>query len=109
MIKKGQVYYCDLGAVIGSEQGGRRPVLVLQNDTGNKYSPTTIVCALTSQMGKAKMPMHASVKAGLPTPSVALLEQVRTIDKNRLEEFVCTLCDEDMERVNKALKVSFGI
>lgn len=110
-IKRGEIYYADLSPVVGSEQGGVRPVLVLQNDVGNKYSPTVIVTAITSQLGKAKLPTHVELPAeqyNLPKNSVALLEQIRTLDKRRLQEKVTTLSQEKMKEVNKALLISLG-
>jgi len=112
MIRRGDIFYADLSPVIGSEQGGVRPVLVLQNDVGNRYSPTTIVCAITSQIDKAKLPIHVELAAGpqgLERDSVILLEQIRTIDKRRLREKVTHLEGEVMERVNEALMVSLGL
>lgn len=110
-IKRGDVYYADLSPVIGSEQGGVRPVLILQNDIGNKFSPTVIVSAITSQIEKAKLPIHVELNqaVGLERNSVILLEQIRTIDKKRLREKVTHLDDEIMERVNEALAVSLGL
>lgn len=111
-IKRGDIYYADLSPVIGSEQGGIRPVLVIQNDVGNKYSPTTIVSAITSQINKAKLPTHVEINAadyGLNKDSVVLLEQVRTIDKKRLREKIGHFDDDMMEKVNEAIKISFGL
>lgn len=110
-IKRGEVYYADLSPVVGSEQGGFRPVLILQNDIGNKYSPTVIVSAITSQLGKAKLPTHIELSAdeyNLPKNSVALLEQIRTLDKQRLKEKVTTLSTSKMKEVNRALLISLG-
>ena len=110
-IKRGEIYYADLSPVVGSEQGGVRPVLIIQNDVGNKYSPTVIVSAITSQFGKAKLPTHIELSAekyNLPKNSVALLEQIRTLDKRRLQEKVTTLSPEKMREVNKALLISLG-
>ncbi len=110
-IKRGEIYYADLSPVVGSEQGGVRPVLIIQNDVGNKYSPTVIVSAITSQLGKAKLPTHIELPAekyNLPKNSVALLEQIRTLDKRRLQEKVTTLSPEKMREVNKALLISLG-
>ncbi len=110
-IRRGEIYYADLSPVVGSEQGGVRPVLILQNDIGNKYSPTVIVSAITSQLGKAKLPTHIELPAdryNLPKNSVALLEQIRTLDKRRLQEKVTTLSAEKMREVNKALLISLG-
>lgn len=111
IIKRGELYYADLSPVLGSEQGGVRPVLVLQNDIGNKYSPTVIVAAITSKLFKAKLPTHISLDAlefGLSKDSVILLEQVRTIDKQRLKEFIGKLNDKKMQEVNNALLISLG-
>ncbi len=112
LIKRGDIYYADLSPVIGSEQGGVRPVLVVQNDIGNRYSPTIIITAITSQINKAKLPTHVEIKAaeyGLVKDSVILLEQVRTIDKKRLEEKIGYLDDNMMTKVNEALLISFGL
>jgi mRNA interferase MazF len=111
-IRRGDVFYADLSPVIGSEQGGVRPVIVIQNDIGNKYSPTVIVAAITSQIDKAKLPTHVELSAkqsGLERDSVILAEQLRTIDRRRLRERVAHLEDETMERVNEALAVSLGL
>ena len=111
LIKRGEIYYADLSPVVGSEQGGVRPVLVVQNDVGNKYSPTVIVCAITSQLGKAKLPTHIDLSAddyNLPKNSVALMEQIRTLDKRRLKQKVTTLSALKMKEVNKALLISLG-
>ena len=112
VIKRGDIYYADLSPVIGSEQGGVRPVLVVQNDVGNKFSPTIICAAITSQINKAKMPTHIEIDAadyGLAKDSVILMEQIRTIDKRRLREKIGRLDDAVMQRVNEALAISFGI
>ncbi len=112
VIKRGDIFYADLSPVIGSEQGGIRPVLIVQNDIGNKYSPTVIASAITSQINKAKLPTHIELSAkeyGLPKDSVVLLEQIRTIDKKRLREKIGHLDDELMEKVNEALTISFGL
>ncbi|MDK2934137.1 MAG: mRNA interferase MazF [Clostridiales bacterium] len=112
IVKRGDIYYADLSPVIGSEQGGIRPVLIVQNDVGNKYSPTVIATAITSQINKAKLPTHIEISAqeyGLPKDSVILLEQIRTIDKKRLKEKIGHLDDELMEKVNEALNISFGL
>ena len=112
IVKRGDIYYADLSPVIGSEQGGIRPVLVVQNDVGNKYSPTVIAAAITSQINKAKLPTHIEVNAlmsGLSKDSVILLEQVRTIDKKRLKEKIGRLDDELMNKVNEAISISFGL
>ncbi len=111
-IKRGEIYYADLSPVIGSEQGGVRPVLIIQNDIGNRYSPTVIAAAITSQQDKTKLPTHISVEAensGLAKNSIVLLEQVRTIDKKRLKERMGVLDNSAMGKVDKALGVSFGI
>lgn len=111
-IKRGEIYYADLSPVIGSEQGGVRPVLIIQNDVGNKYSPTVIAAAITSQHNKTKLPTHISVDAdncGLAKDSIVLLEQVRTIDKQRLKEKMGCLDTDSMGMVDKALSVSFGL
>ena len=111
IIKRGELYYADLSPVLGSEQGGIRPVLVLQNDIGNKYSPTVIVAAITSKLFKAKLPTHINLDSkeyGLSKDSVILLEQVRTIDKQRLKEFIGKLTDSKMQEVNNALLISLG-
>lgn len=111
-VKRGDIYYADLSPVVGSEQGGIRPVLIIQNDVGNKYSPTVIATAITSQINKAKMPTHIEIDAneyGLSKNSVVLAEQIRTIDKKRLKEKIGHLDDKLMYRVNQALEVSFGL
>ncbi len=111
-IKRGDIYYADLSPVIGSEQGGIRPVLIIQNDIGNRYSPTVIAAAITSQRDKTKLPTHISVEAsdcGLAKDSIVLLEQVRTIDKRRLKERMGSLDITSMGMVDKALSVSFGL
>lgn len=111
-VRRGEIYYADLSPVIGSEQGGVRPVLVVQNDIGNRYSPTTIVAAITSQIDKAKLPTHIELPAEeyrLEKNSVVLLEQIRTIDKRRLREHVTLLSHEVMVRVNEALAISLGL
>ena len=109
-IKRGELYYADLSPVIGSEQGGVRPVLIVQNDVGNKYSPTVIVAAITSQINKAKIPTHIelSTEYGLSKDSVLLLEQIRTLDKRRLKEKIGILDDKRMKDVNTALLISLG-
>jgi transcriptional modulator of mazE/toxin, mazF len=112
LIKRGDIYYADLRPVVGSEQGGVRPVLIIQNDMGNKHSPTVICAAITSKMNKAKLPTHVELNArqyGIVKDSVILLEQVRTIDKSRLKERVCHLDSEALEKVEKALKISLSI
>ena len=111
-IKRGDIFYADLSPVVGSEQGGLRPVLIIQNDIGNRYSPTVIAAAITSRMGKSRLPTHIDIHAdrvGLAKDSVVLLEQVRTLDKRRLKERMGHLDDSVMERVNTAIAVSFGI
>lgn len=111
-VKRGDIYYADLSPVVGSEQGGTRPVLIVQNDVGNKFSPTVIAAAITSQQFKAKLPTHIHVNAddcGLSKDSVVLLEQIRTIDKKRLKEKMGNLPSGEMNRVDKALSVSFGL
>ena len=111
MIKRGELYYADLSPVVGSEQGGVRPVLVVQNDVGNRYSPTVIAAAVTSQINKAKLPTHIELSAvdyGLSKDSVVLLEQIRTLDKKRLKERIGELPLSTMERVNTALLISLG-
>jgi mRNA interferase MazF len=111
-VKRGDIYYADLSPVVGSEQGGMRPVLIVQNDTGNKHSPTVIAAAITSQINKARLPTHIELEAqsyGLTKDSVILLEQVRTIDKRRLRDRVGQLDVNLMGRVNDAIAVSFGL
>lgn len=111
-IKRGDIYYADLSPVVGSEQGGLRPVLIVQNDVGNRHSPTVIAAAITSRMGKTKLPTHIDVyadKVGLQKDSVILLEQIRTIDKQRLKEKMGHLDDELMGAVNDAISISFGL
>lgn len=111
-VKRGDIFYADLSPVVGSEQGGIRPVLIVQNDIGNKYSPTVIAAAITSRHAKAKMPTHISINAescGLSKDSIVLLEQVRTIDKQRLREKMGELQPNDMAGINQALSVSFGL
>ena len=110
-VKRGEIYYADLSPVIGSEQGGVRPVLIVQNDTGNRHSPTVIAAAITSQMGKAKLPTHIELSAascGLSRDSVILLEQIRTLDKRRLKERIGELPPQTMTRVNRAILISLG-
>ena len=110
-LKRGELYYADLSPVVGSEQGGVRPVLIVQNDIGNKYSPTVIVSAITSRLTKAKLPTHVELKsgdAGLNKDSVVLLEQLRTLDKRRLKERIGEMSESNMKKVNKALLVSLG-
>ncbi|MDR1736451.1 MAG: type II toxin-antitoxin system PemK/MazF family toxin [Oscillospiraceae bacterium] len=111
-VKRGDIYYADLSPVVGSEQGGVRPVLIVQNNVGNRHSPTVIAAAITSQTGKARLPTHIELSArtyGLSRDSVILLEQVRTIDKKRLKERMGALEPRLMQRVDSALEVSFGL
>ena len=111
-VRRGEIYYADLSPVVGSEQGGIRPVLIVQNDVGNKHSPTVIAAAITSQRDKAKLPTHIELNAmqyGLAKDSVILLEQVRTIDKQRLKEKMGHLDERTMQNVNDAIEVSFGL
>jgi mRNA interferase MazF len=111
-IRRGDIFYADLRPVVGSEQGGVRPVLIIQNDTGNKHSPTVICAALTSKMNKAKLPTHVQIDAekyGVIKDSVILLEQIRTIDKSRLKEKVCHLDKGILSRVNRALIISLAL
>ena len=112
IVKRGDVYFADLSPVVGSEQGGVRPVLVIQNDIGNRFSPTVIIAAITAQIQKAKLPTHVEIDAkryGFERDSVLLLEQIRTIDKQRLTDKITHLDDEMMEKVNVALQVSLGL
>lgn len=111
-VKRGDIYYADLSPVVGSEQGGLRPVLIIQNDIGNRYSPTVIAAAITSRLSKNRLPTHIDIyaeRAGLSKNSVILLEQVRTIDKRRLKEKIGHLDDDIMQTVNQAISVSFGL
>ena len=111
-VKRGDIYYADLSPVVGSEQGGTRPVLIIQNDTGNRHSPTVIAAAITSQTGKARLPTHINIpggSVGLSKDSVILLEQIRTIDKRRLREHMGHLVEKQMTMVNNAIAVSFGL
>jgi len=111
-VRRGDIYYADLSPVIGSEQGGIRPVLIVQNDVGNKYSPTVIAAAITSRISKSKLPTHIEVyadKYGLARDSVILLEQIRTLDKKRLKEKMGHLDEDVMTQVNDAITVSFGL
>ena len=111
-VRRGDIYFADLSPVVGSEQGGVRPVLIVQNDVGNRHSPTVIAAAITSRLGKTKLPTHIDInaeKVGLERDSVVLLEQIRTIDKRRLGEKMGHLNDEVMGEVNAALNVSFGL
>jgi mRNA interferase MazF len=112
MVKRGEIYYADLSPVVGSEQGGTRPVLIVQNDVGNRHSPTVIAAAITSQKDKAKLPTHIPVRAascGLTKDSIVLLEQIRTIDKRRLKDRMGALDGDSMTRINDALQISFGL
>jgi len=112
IVKRGDIFYADLSPVIGSEQGGVRPVLIVQNDIGNKYSPTVIAAAVTSQINKANMPTHIEIDAqsgGLSKDSVILMEQIRTIDKERLRDKIGRLDDELMSQVDNAIAISFGL
>lgn len=111
-IKRGDIIYADLSPVVGSEQGGVRPVLIIQNDIGNKYSPTVIAAAITSQINKAKLPTHIEINAeyyGLARDSVILLEQIRTIDKKRLREKIGNLDEDLMQKINEAVAISLGL
>lgn len=112
-VHRGDIYYADLSPVVGSEQGGVRPVLIVQNDVGNKYSPTVIAAAITSQTGKARLPthinLHADTTCGLSKDSVVLLEQIRTLDKRRLKERMGALDLPSMQRIDQALSISFGL
>jgi mRNA interferase MazF len=111
-VKRGYIFFADLSPVVGSEQGGVRPVLIIQNDVGNRYSPTVIIAAITSQIDKAKLPTHIEVGAtefGLDKDSVILLEQIRTIDKQRLQKKVTELDERVMQRVDEALRISLGL
>ncbi|MGJ3205809.1 type II toxin-antitoxin system endoribonuclease NdoA [Geobacillus sp. FJAT-46040] len=112
IVKRGDVYFADLSPVVGSEQGGVRPVLVIQNDIGNRFSPTVIVAAITAQIQKAKLPTHVEIDAkrcGFERDSVILLEQIRTIDKQRLTDKITHLDDEMMDKVDEALQISLGL
>ena len=111
-VKRGDIFYADLSPVVGSEQGGTRPVLIVQNDTGNRHSPTVIAAAITSQTGKARLPTHINIpggSVGLSKDSVILLEQIRTIDKRRLREHMGHLDEQHMAQVDDAIAVSFGL
>lgn len=111
-VKRGEVFYADLSPVVGSEQGGIRPVLIVQNDVGNKFSPTVIAAAITSKQDKNDLPTHIGIRAdqcGLAKDSVVLLEQIRTLDKRRLKERTGRISPEDQSRVDQALNVSFGL
>lgn len=112
LIRRGDIYYADLSPVVGSEQGGVRPVLVIQNNVGNRHSPTVICAAVTSKMNKAKLPTHIEISArayGIVKNSVILLEQIRTIDKQRLREFVCHIDATMMKKVDEAIKISLEL
>ncbi|CAH1205213.1 Endoribonuclease EndoA [Paenibacillus plantiphilus] len=112
IVKRGDVFFADLSPVVGSEQGGVRPVLVIQNDIGNRFSPTVIVAAITAQIQKAKLPTHVEIDAdlhGFDRDSVLLLEQIRTIDKQRLTDKITHLDDETMRKVDEALQISVGL
>jgi mRNA interferase MazF len=112
IVKRGDVYFADLSPVVGSEQGGVRPVLVIQNDIGNRFSPTVIVAAITAQIQKAKLPTHVEIDAkryGFERDSVILLEQIRTIDKQRLTDKITHLDEEMMDKVDEALQISLGL
>ena len=111
-VKRGDIFYADLSPVVGSEQGGMRPVLIVQNDTGNKHSPTVIAAAITSQTGKARLPTHISLvggEVGLRKDSIVLLEQIRTIDKRRLREHMGHVDEKLMNQIDSAIAVSFGL
>ncbi len=111
-MRRGDIYYADLSPVVGSEQGGIRPVLIIQNDVGNRHSPTVICAAVTSKMNKAKLPTHIEISAKdyhIVKNSVILLEQIRTIDKQRLREYICHVDGGLMERVNEAIKISLQL
>lgn len=111
-VRRGDIYYADLSPVVGSEQGGIRPVLIVQNDVGNRFSPTVIVAAITSQKDKAKLPTHIqlnSTGSGLARESIVLLEQIRTLDKRRLKERMGRLDEASMRRIDRAIQVSFGL
>lgn len=112
IVKRGDVFFADLSPVVGSEQGGTRPVLIIQNDIGNRFSPTVIIAAITAQIQKAKLPTHVEINAkkyGFERDSVILLEQLRTIDKSRLTDRITQLDDELMEKVDMALGISLGL
>ena len=112
VVKRGDIFYADLSPVVGSEQGGVRPVLIVQNDTGNRHSPTVIAAAITSQTGKARLPAHisrAAMSRGLPRDSVVLLEQIRALDKRRLREHMGRVDETMMKQVDTAIAVSFGL
>ncbi|MHC1685744.1 MAG: type II toxin-antitoxin system PemK/MazF family toxin [Clostridiaceae bacterium] len=112
VVKRGDIFYADLSPVVGSEQGGIRPVIIIQNDIGNKYSPTVIVAAITSQINKAKLPTHVEISSeeyGLNKDSVVLLEQIRTLDKKRLKEKIGHMSEDDMKKVDEALLISMAL
>jgi len=112
IVKRGDVFYADLSPVVGSEQGGVRPVLVIQNDIGNRFSPTVIIAAITAQIQKAKLPTHVEIEAkshGMEKDSVILLEQIRTIDKQRLTDKITHLDEDTMKKVDEALQISLGL
>src|SRR3712207_2727230 len=112
IVKRGDIFYADLSPVVGSEQGGIRPVIIIQNDMGNRHSPTVIISAITSQIDKAKLPTHVEISSeeyGLNKDSVVLLEQIRTLDKRRLKEKIGHMSDKDMVQVDRALKISVGL
>ena len=112
VVKRGEIFYADLSPVIGSEQGGIRPVIIIQNDIGNRYSPTVVVAAITSQINKAKLPTHVEISSeeyGLNRDSVVLLEQIRTLDKRRLKEKIGHMTEGDLRNVNKALIISLDL
>lgn len=109
-IKRGDVYYADLDPVVGSEQGGERPILVIQNDLGNRFSPTVIITAITSKTGKPTLPTHVRVSSGkLEKDSIILLEQVRTVDKTRLKSYIGCFGEDTMQEVDRAIKISMGV
>ena len=111
-VRRGDIYYADLSPVVGSEQGGIRPVLIVQNDVGNRHSPTVIAAAITSRLDKAKLPTHISLDAatcGLQKDSIVLLEQIRTIDKRRLKDKMGSIDRDSMSKVDNALSISFGL
>ena len=111
-VKRGDIFYADLSPVVGSEQGGIRPVIIIQNDIGNRYSPTVIVAAITSLINKAKLPTHVEISSeefGLNRDSVVLLEQIRTLDKKRLKEKIGHMTEDDMKKVNKSLLISLNL
>ncbi|MDZ5713151.1 MULTISPECIES: type II toxin-antitoxin system PemK/MazF family toxin [Jeotgalibacillus] len=112
IVKRGDVFFADLSPVVGSEQGGVRPVLIIQNDIGNRFSPTVVVAAITAQIQKAKLPTHVEISSkrnGFERDSVILLEQIRTLDKQRLTDKITHLDDETMEKVDEALQISLGL